>query len=88
LYSRTATVGLSANDLERQFIEAGGNGFIMKPFQCKPDLLRQELFRVLECGGLLDKATEEPPTAAEEDCDDVKEEETSNTTNSTTENTI
>jgi len=41
-------VGLSANDLETHFLEAGGNGFIMKPFPCKPDLLRQELLRVLD----------------------------------------
>lgn len=51
--------GLSANDLEEQFLDAGGNGFIMKPFPCKADPLRQELFRVLDQGGFfnVDKAS-------------------------------
>ncbi|KAG7345286.1 multi-sensor hybrid histidine kinase [Nitzschia inconspicua] len=40
--------GLSANDLESQFFEAGSDGFIMKPFPCKPEPLRQELLRVVE----------------------------------------
>lgn len=39
--------GLSANDKEAEFIEAGADCFAMKPFPCRKDELKQELFRVL-----------------------------------------
>lgn len=39
--------GLSANDVERNFMAAGADFFLMKPFPCKPDDLRTELLRLL-----------------------------------------
>jgi len=39
--------GLSANDKEKEFLEAGADCFIMKPFPCEANALKQELFRVL-----------------------------------------
>lgn len=39
--------GLSANDLERQFLEAGANCFLMKPFPTQPDVLVAEISRIL-----------------------------------------
>ena len=35
--------GLSANDVEGQFLEAGANAFMFKPFPCKKDALTDEL---------------------------------------------
>jgi PleD family two-component response regulator len=35
--------GLSANDVEAQFLEAGANAFMFKPFPCKKDALTDEL---------------------------------------------
>jgi CheY-like chemotaxis protein len=40
--------GLSANDMEEPFKMAGADAFMMKPFPCKPDAMRQELIRVLK----------------------------------------
>jgi CheY-like chemotaxis protein len=42
--------GLSANDMEKQFIEAGANSFILKPFPCAKDALQIEILRVLRVG--------------------------------------
>jgi DNA-binding response OmpR family regulator len=42
--------GLSANDMENQFIEAGANSFILKPFPCGKDALQMEILRVLRVG--------------------------------------
>jgi signal transduction histidine kinase/CheY-like chemotaxis protein len=42
--------GLSANDVEKFFLEAGADSFMMKPFPCKPGALRKELFRVINTG--------------------------------------
>ena len=42
--------GLSANDLEEQFLDAGANTFVLKPFPCKKDEMRREMLRVLACG--------------------------------------
>lgn len=42
-----AICGLSANDVEPAFLEAGANAFMFKPFPCKPDMLKQELLRIL-----------------------------------------
>ena len=39
--------GLSANDKEEEFLNAGADAFLFKPFPCKVDLLRAELARLL-----------------------------------------
>lgn len=39
--------GLSANDKEAEFLEAGADVFTFKPFPCEKGALRQELFRIL-----------------------------------------
>jgi CheY-like chemotaxis protein len=39
--------GLSANDKEKEFLEAGANAFTMKPFPCERSALTQELLRIL-----------------------------------------
>lgn len=39
--------GLSANDVEVEFLEAGADSFIFKPFPCKKDELKKELLRIL-----------------------------------------
>ena len=44
--------GLSANDLEEQFMDAGANAFMLKPFPCEKEALRTELLSVLECNDL------------------------------------
>ena len=42
--------GLSANDVEEAFFEAGADTFMIKPFPCKADPLTSELLRVLNDG--------------------------------------
>jgi CheY-like chemotaxis protein len=39
--------GLSANDVEDAFLEAGSDTFMFKPFPCKPDALKEELLRIV-----------------------------------------
>ena len=39
--------GLSANDKEEEFLEAGANAFMFKPFPCKKDELTDALCNVL-----------------------------------------
>ena len=39
--------GLSANDLERQFLDAGASCFMMKPFPTESEVLIQEIRRIL-----------------------------------------
>jgi CheY-like chemotaxis protein len=39
--------GLSANDKESEFLEAGADAFTFKPFPCEARALTQELCRVL-----------------------------------------
>lgn len=39
--------GLSANDMEEPFLQAGANSFMMKPFPCGKESLTRELSRVL-----------------------------------------
>ena len=39
--------GLSANDMEKQFLTSGANAFIIKPLPCGRDALEKELQRVL-----------------------------------------
>jgi len=41
--------GLSANDVEDQFSNAGGDYFMYKPFPCKKDALKDELLQMLAC---------------------------------------
>mmetsp|Transcript_7920 Transcript_7920/g.15838 ORF Transcript_7920/g.15838 Transcript_7920/m.15838 type:complete len:580 (+) Transcript_7920:245-1984(+) len=40
--------GLSANNMEQQFIEAGADAFLFKPFPCEKEVLSAEVARVLE----------------------------------------
>ena len=42
--------GLSANDMEQQFLESGANTFMMKPFPCKKDAMGQAFQEVLKSG--------------------------------------
>jgi signal transduction histidine kinase/CheY-like chemotaxis protein len=42
--------GLSANDLEKAFLNAGADAFTIKPFPCEENLLRHELVRILKTG--------------------------------------
>lgn len=39
--------GLSANDLEDEFIAAGADGFVIKPFPTETDALKRELLRAV-----------------------------------------
>jgi CheY-like chemotaxis protein len=43
--------GLSANDKESEFLDAGADTFTFKPFPCEKGALRRELFRVLYSNG-------------------------------------
>lgn len=40
--------GLSANDVESEFLEAGSNSFMFKPFPCSKEALSTELLRILD----------------------------------------
>jgi len=42
--------GLSANDLETAFLNAGADAFMIKPFPCEPRDLTAEIQRVLNSG--------------------------------------
>jgi len=46
--------GLSANDIEKPFLAAGANAFVMKPFPCKEGPMRQEMLRIFSCEGSTD----------------------------------
>ena len=48
--TKTCICGLSANDMESQFLRAGAKSFMMKPFPCDAEKLRRELRRVLHAG--------------------------------------
>lgn len=39
--------GLSANDKEEEFLRAGANAFMFKPFPCQKDALKRELLQLL-----------------------------------------
>jgi two-component system invasion response regulator UvrY len=39
--------GLSANDIEKSFIDSGADAFIMKPLPCRKEALSRELVRIL-----------------------------------------
>ena len=49
--SETIICGLSANDMGRNFIKAGADIFLMKPFPCKGDELKRALVDVLHTRG-------------------------------------
>ena len=47
----TCTIcGLSANDMAEEFLEAGADAFMIKPFPCEKDALLFELQTVMEKG--------------------------------------
>jgi len=39
--------GLSANDVKQQFLAAGADSFMTKPFPCEPEALKAELLSIL-----------------------------------------
>lgn len=39
--------GLSANDKEREFLEAGADAFLFKPIPCEANMLRKTLYKVI-----------------------------------------
>lgn len=39
--------GLSANDMEQEFLAAGANAFMLKPFPCEKKALTMEIHRIL-----------------------------------------
>jgi response regulator of citrate/malate metabolism len=39
--------GLSANDVEKSFLQSGANHFLIKPFPCAKEPLIRELLRIL-----------------------------------------
>jgi CheY-like chemotaxis protein len=41
--------GLSANDKEAEFLEAGADAFCIKPFPCEAEAMTVELLRILMC---------------------------------------
>lgn len=43
---RPRLCGLSANDVESQFLDAGADAFMIKPFPCGTDALTEELVRI------------------------------------------
>ena len=45
---KSRVCGLSANDMESAFFEAGADAFLLKPLPCEPDALLQALKHVLE----------------------------------------
>lgn len=51
---KSVICGLSANDLEREFVERGANAFMTKPFPCEKEALQEELVRVAASGSLLE----------------------------------
>lgn len=40
--------GISANDMEEQFIAAGAESFLFKPFKCQKEAMAEELSDVLK----------------------------------------
>mmetsp|Transcript_6122 Transcript_6122/g.11095 ORF Transcript_6122/g.11095 Transcript_6122/m.11095 type:complete len:862 (+) Transcript_6122:40-2625(+) len=50
---KSVICGLSANDMEQQFKEAGADAFLFKPFPCEKEALSVELTRVLKTRGML-----------------------------------
>jgi hypothetical protein len=54
--------GLSANDVEESFLNAGANSFLFKPFPCEAEQLEQELIRIYY-GSALCSVKEDPEEA-------------------------
>jgi signal transduction histidine kinase len=50
---KSTICGLSANDIQQAFLDAGANYFMMKPFPCGKEALRKELVRVVLSGDRL-----------------------------------
>ena len=44
--------GLSANDMQQQFLESGADTFLMKPFPCKKDAMAKTFVEILQKGRL------------------------------------
>ena len=44
---KTRICGLSANDKEYEFLQAGADSFTIKPFPCEKEALKNELCRIL-----------------------------------------
>lgn len=40
--------GLSANDLKSEFMDAGADGFLLKPFPCEKNRLKEELQKLFQ----------------------------------------
>ena len=55
--------GFSANDMEAQFLAAGASAFLMKPFPCSQEPLRNELLRILSSS---DECKPRPESAVEQ----------------------
>ena len=49
--AETIICGLSANDMQPNFLKAGADIFLMKPFPCKSDELKKSLLTVLQTRG-------------------------------------
>lgn len=63
--SRACICGLSANDVEKAFLEAGASAFMMKPFPCETNALQVELTRVVLSGGETEGTGSEEPGSEE-----------------------
>ena len=47
---KSLVVGLSANEMSEQFINAGADDFLLKPFPCKQVELQRPLMAILNSG--------------------------------------
>lgn len=47
---RSIFCGLSANDLEGEFLKNGANAFMSKPFPCDPKAPKKEIIKILQTG--------------------------------------
>ena len=72
--------GLSANDVEEQFLDHGADSFMFKPFKCKKDEMEKELRRVLSSGGrrLQWGESDNIPSGASSNLDDAEENDMEN----------
>lgn len=64
--------GLSANDVEHLFKDAGATAFMFKPFPCGVVPLRKELSRILYDEGSFDRPTATLPTCSFPESDQTK----------------
>ena len=63
--------GCSANNMEDEFMEAGADSFLLKPFPCEKDELRLELLRVLNSHQLPNDDLSPKVSAQEQEIADV-----------------